>query len=101
MPLWRALNSNSLSKILNSHDCPELFMANGWLLKPYLAVLNLLVYSRSSALVVTFLSLYGFVLGVASVPRKRAAAAKSLMHYGVDVLQHGLGASLHGSVDTS
>jgi hypothetical protein len=88
------------SKILNSHDCPELFMANGWLLKPYLFILKLLVYSQSSFLTVVFLSLYGLVLGVACVPRKRLSAIKSLLHYGVDVLQRGLGASLHGSVDS-
>jgi hypothetical protein len=76
-------------------------MANSWLLKPYLAVLRLLVYSRSSFLTVMWLSLYGFVLGVASVPRERVGALKSLLCYGVDVLQRGLGASLHGSVDSS
>jgi hypothetical protein len=42
-------------------------------------------------LTMTFLSLYGFVEGIAKVPTKRASAAKSLLHYGVSVLHHGLG----------
>jgi hypothetical protein len=75
-------------------------MANNWLLKPYLVILKLLVYSGSSAFTVVFLSLYGFVLGVAMVPRARIGAVRSLLHYGVDVLQRGLGASLHGAVDS-
>jgi hypothetical protein len=59
-------------------------------LKIPLIILHLLVYSNSSVLAMAFLALYGFVEGVARVPKKRVSAARSLLHYGVEVLQHGL-----------
>jgi len=55
-----------------------------------LFVLMLVVYSKSRFLAMTFLSLYGLIHGAACVPRNRVSAVKSLLHYGVDVLQHGL-----------
>jgi len=59
-----------------------------------LLILWLLIYSRSSVLTMSFLSLYGLIQGVARVPRKRVNAVKSLLHYGVEVLEHGLGTSI-------
>jgi hypothetical protein len=59
--------------------------------KLLLFVLKLSVYSKSSFLTMTFLSLYGLIHGVAYVPTNRANALKSLLHYGVKVFQHGLG----------
>jgi hypothetical protein len=56
-----------------------------------LFVLKLTVYSKSSVLPMTLLSLYGLIHGVASVPRNRINAVKSLLHYSVEVFQHGLG----------
>jgi hypothetical protein len=55
-----------------------------------LFVLMLVVYSKSGFLTMTFLSLYGLIHGVACVPGSRVSAVKSLLHYGVEVLQHGL-----------
>ena len=49
--------------------------------------LKLAVFSDSSFLTMTMLSLYGFICGVAHVPKKRTSAAKSLLHYGVSVIQ--------------
>ncbi len=59
-----------------------------------LLVLRILVYSKSSLMTMIFLSLYGLNQGVARVPRNRISAVKSLLHYGVDVLQRGLGTSI-------
>jgi hypothetical protein len=56
-----------------------------------LFVLKLSVYSKSSFLTMTFLSLYGLIHGVACVPINRVNAVKSLLHYGVRVFQNGLG----------
>jgi hypothetical protein len=56
-----------------------------------LFVLRLLVYSNSLTLTMTFLSLYGYVEGIAKVPRKRVSTIKSLLSYGASVLEHGLG----------
>ena len=42
----------------------------------------------------TFLSLYGLIQGVARVPGSGVSAVKSLLRYGVDVLQHGLDSSI-------
>lgn len=58
--------------------------------KVFLAVLKLAVYSNSAFLTMTLLSLYGLINGVAYVPRKRLSAVKSILHYGVNVLHHGL-----------
>ena len=62
-----------------------------------LFVLTLVVYSKSSFLTMTFLSLYGLIHGVACVPRNRVSAVKSLLHYGVDVLQNGLGSPIQAA----
>jgi len=59
-----------------------------------LFVLMLVFYSKSRFLTMTFLSLYGLIHGVACVPGSRVSAVKSLLRYGVDVLQHGLGSSI-------
>lgn len=59
-----------------------------------LLILWLLIYSKSSVLTMSFLSLYGLIQGVARVPRNRVNAVKSLLHYGVEVLEHGLGTSI-------
>ena len=61
------------------------------ILKVPLFVLRLLVYSRSSVLTMAFLSIYGLIHGVARVPINRINAMKSLLNYGVEVFQHGLG----------
>lgn len=53
-------------------------------------VFKLMVYSGSKVLALTFLSLYGLILGLARVSGSRASAVKSLLFYGVEVLQHGL-----------
>ena len=55
--------------------------------KIFLFLLRLAVYSDSSFLIMTFLSLYGLVRGVACVPRKRLSAVKSLLRYGVTVVE--------------
>jgi len=52
-------------------------------------VLKLVVYSKSKFLVVVFLSLFGVIQGAVRVPKNRVSAAKSLLRYGVEVLQHG------------
>ena len=62
-----------------------------------LFVLMLAVYSKSRFLTMTFLSLYGLIHGVACVPGSRVSAVKSLLHYGVDVLQHGLNPSIQAA----
>jgi recombinational DNA repair protein (RecF pathway) len=56
-----------------------------------LFVLKLAVYSKSSVLTMMLLSLFGLIHGVARVPKNRASAVKSLLKYGVEVFQHGLG----------
>jgi len=66
--------------------------------KLFLFILRLAVYSKSTFLTMTALSLFGLIHGVACVPRKRASAVKSLLRYGVAVLQHALGASAHSSL---
>jgi hypothetical protein len=53
-------------------------------------VLMLVVYSNSKFLAMTFLSLYGAVYGMARASRNRINALTSLLHYGSEVLQHGL-----------
>ncbi len=68
---------------------------NNLVLKLPLFVLKLVVYSESSVLTMTFLSLYGLIHGVACVPKNRIAAMKSLFHYGIRVIRHGLGTSIH------
>ena len=64
-----------------------------------LFILRLVVYSNSSLLAMTFLSLYGLIHGVARVPKKRVSGMKSLIHYGAEVLQHGLHPSTNASVE--
>jgi hypothetical protein len=61
--------------------------------KLFLFILRLVVYSKSSLLTMIFLSLYGLIHGVTCVPRKRASAVKSLLRYGIEVVQQGLGSS--------
>lgn len=62
-----------------------------------LLMLRLAVYSKSRFLIMTFLSLYGLIHGVASVPKNRLSAVKSLLHYGADILQHGLHTSIQAA----
>lgn len=62
-----------------------------------LFVLKLTIYSKSSVLTMTFLSLYGLIHGIARVPINRLSAVKSLLNYGVEVFQKGLGTSMHVS----
>ena len=57
----------------------------------------LVVHSKSRFLTMTFLSVYGLVHGVACVPGSRISAVKSLLRYGVDVFQHGLGSPLQAA----
>ena len=61
--------------------------------KLLLLLLKPMVYSRSTTLLMILLSLYGLVHGVASVPRKRLSAVRSLVRYGADVLRRGLTSS--------
>jgi hypothetical protein len=70
-----------------------------WFLKLFLVVLRLVVYSKSSFLAKVLLSLYGFIHSVALVPRKRMSAVKSLLRYGVDVIQKRLGSPAQSSVN--
>jgi len=67
--------------------------SDGAFSKLFLLVLRLAVYSKSSFLTMSALSMYGLIRGVACVPRKRASSVKSLLLYGVRVLQHGLSES--------
>jgi disulfide bond formation protein DsbB len=53
-------------------------------------LLKLTIYSNSKVLVMTFLSLYGSIQGIAHAPRSGMSAVKSLLQYGVEVFQHGL-----------
>lgn len=69
---------------------------NGALELP-LFVLRVLVYSKSSLITMIFLSLFGLIQGVARVPRNRMSAVKSLLSYGVDVFQRGLGTSIQAT----
>jgi len=62
-----------------------------------LFVLRLVVYSKSRFLIMTFLALYGLIHGAARVPESSVNAVKSLLHYGVDVLRHGLGSSIQAA----
>jgi hypothetical protein len=64
-------------------------MSRDWFLELFLFVFRPVVYSRSSFLAKVVLSLYGFIQGVATVPRKRVSAVKSLLPYGVVVIQKG------------
>jgi len=70
-------------------------------LKFPLFVLKLAVYSKSSVLTMTFLSLYGLIHGIAHVPINRLVAVKSLLQYGVEVLQKGLGTSMYVSGESN
>ena len=69
---------------------------DNWASKLPLFLLRLAVYSNSSLLAMTFLSIFGLIHGIAHVPKKRLSGAKSLLHYGVEVLQHGLHPSTKG-----
>ena len=66
--------------------------------KIFLFFLRFAVYSDSSFLIMTLLSLYGFIRGVACVPRKRLSAARSLLRYGVNVVEKKVGSSTRGLV---
>jgi len=61
-----------------------------WLSKLSLVPLKLMVYSNSKLLILAYLSLYGFIHGIAHIPRNRLRAAKSLLNYALAVIQHGL-----------
>ena len=65
-------------------------VTGGGVSKLSLFMLRLVVYSKSRFLIMTFLSLYGLIHGVACVPKNRLSAVKSLLRYGADVFQHGL-----------
>jgi hypothetical protein len=67
--------------------------ASDWSLKLFFVILRLVVYSKSSFLAKIVLSLYGLIHSVAIVPRKRLGAVKSLLRYGVDVIQKRLGSA--------
>jgi hypothetical protein len=58
--------------------------------KLFLFFLMLVVYSESKVLTMIFLSLWGSILGVTRVSGTRMGAVTSLIHYGAEVLQHGL-----------
>jgi len=74
-----------------------LWTSSSWVSRLSLFVLMLVVYSKSRFLIMTFLSLYGLIHGVACVPGSRVSAVKSLLHYGVEVLQHGLGSPIQAA----
>jgi len=71
-----------------------------WFLHLFFVALRLVVYSKSSFLAKVLLSLYGFIHGTALVPRKRMSAAKSLLRYGVDVIQKKLGTAVQSFVNS-
>jgi hypothetical protein len=58
-----------------------------WFTCLFLLILRPVVYSGSSFLATILLSLYGLVYSVTIVPRKRLSGAKSLLKYGVAVVQ--------------
>jgi len=62
-----------------------------WSTRLFLLVLRLVVYSGSGFLAKVLLSIYGLTRGVVIIPRKRMGAVKSLLRYGVDVLQKKIG----------
>ncbi len=64
----------------------------------FLLVLRPVVYSKSSFLAKVVLSLYGLIHSVAVVPRKRVSAVKSLVRYGVEVVEQRLRPPSQGSV---
>ncbi len=64
---------------------------NDWFLKLFFVFLKLAVYSKSSFLAKMLLSIYGLIHSIALVPRKRASAVKSLLRYGIVVIQKKLG----------
>jgi len=74
-----------------------LWTSSSWVSRLSLFVLMLVVYSKSRFLIMTFLSLYGLIHGVACVPGSRVSAVKSLLRYGVDVLQQGLGSPIQAA----
>jgi hypothetical protein len=51
------------------------------------------VYSGSATLAKVLLSLYGFTRSITVIPGKKVATVKSLLHYGVAVIQKKLGPS--------
>jgi len=59
----------------------------------FLFVLRPVVYTGSSFLAKTFLSLYGLINSVTIVRKKRLSAVKSLINYGVTVIQKKLESS--------
>ncbi len=64
-----------------------------WFLGLFLFVLRPVVYSGSSFLAKVILSLYGLIHSVTIIPRKRLSAVKSLLNYGVTVIQKKLTSS--------
>ncbi len=58
-----------------------------WFLEMFLLLLRPVVYSGSSFLAKIALSLYGFIHSISIVRRKRLSAVKSLISYGVAVVQ--------------
>jgi hypothetical protein len=65
----------------------EVFMAL------FLFVFRPVVYSGSSFLAKTVLSLYGLIHSITVVRKKRLSAVKSLLNYGVTVIQKKLESS--------
>jgi len=59
----------------------------------FLFVFRPVVYSGSSFLAKTVLSLYGLIHSITVVRKKRLSAVKSLLNYGVTVIQKKLKAS--------
>jgi hypothetical protein len=64
----------------------------------FLSILRLAVFTDSSFLVMTLLSLYGLIRGIVRVPRKRVSAIKSLLRYGVNVIQRALSSQTRSTV---
>ncbi len=60
----------------------------------FLFVLRLVVYSGSSFLAKVLLSMYGLINSIMVVPQKRLSAVKSLLHYGVAVVQKRAGSAI-------
>jgi hypothetical protein len=59
----------------------------------FLVVLRPIVYSGSTVLAQVVLSLYGLVYSVPVIPRKRLSGVKSLLNYGVAVVEKKLGST--------
>lgn len=59
----------------------------------FLVVLRPVVYSGSTVFAQVALSLYGLICSIPVIPRKRFSTLKSLLNYGVAVVEKKLGSN--------